>query len=89
MPIDIERYNDFQVSQLETICRLRNIPKDSWVGMVIALAVQDQAIEAERAAVKDANETEKLAREGIAGVSLDGDRRDTLEGEDTKLSKTA
>ncbi|KZM24844.1 uncharacterized protein EKO05_0003528 [Ascochyta rabiei] len=89
MPIDIKRYNDFDASQLEAICRMRNIPKDSWLGMVIALAIQDQSIETERAVTKEAVKAEQLAREGVAAVSLDGKRREKLDGPDAERSKTA
>lgn len=69
----ISRYSDFETSQLEIICRMRNLPKDSWIEMVMNLAAQDREFEEEQSASEQDGQSEEvgeLAGE-FAAVSLD------------------
>ena len=89
MPTYIDFYCQFDVSQLETICRMRKLPKGSWIEMVLKLAAEDRQFEKEKvSAQQGGSEVGQLARE-VAAVALGSERRETLEEDEAEGGRSS
>ncbi|KAF1360730.1 hypothetical protein EJ07DRAFT_176776 [Lizonia empirigonia] len=82
----ISRYSEFETSQLETICRMRNLPKDSWIEMVMNLAAQDREFEQEQSASKQDGQSKEVGElaDEVAAVSLDVGPKEVLKQQESE-----